>query len=204
VIVPVSGAVALVPNLGLDRVAQLEFDDPSGRARENPRGAAYGDQPGSGPRTLAASSDPANPHVYLSHEFASSLSVLTLTRDGTLQHRSTISTLPAGFRGENTGAHVAVHPNGRFVYASNRGHDSIAVFALSDDGSTLSPLQQAPSRGAWPRHFALDRLGRFLVAANQQSGSVAAFRIAADGRLEASGDVLHGLKEPTTVAVIAR
>lgn len=193
---------AWVANLGLDAIAQLTFDDRAGQLADNPAGAAFAGRPQSGPRTIAAPPDPRSPHLYVSHEFGSAISVMQIGDSGLLSEQQTQSTLPADFTGENTGSHVQVHPNGRVLYAGNRGHDSIAVFAIGVDGS-LSLLQHVSSRGQKPRHFDIDASGQWLIAANQDSGSLAAFRIGGDGRLEAFGELATGLREPTTVALIS-
>jgi 6-phosphogluconolactonase len=97
---------------------------------------------------------------------------------GRVDFRGAISTLPEGFPGEdmNTTGEVAVHPSGRFVYGSNRGHDSIAAFRVSED-RTLTRVDIYSAGGKTPRHFAIDPGGGFLLAANQESHSLVLFRI---------------------------
>jgi 6-phosphogluconolactonase (cycloisomerase 2 family) len=93
--------------------------------------------------------------------------------------RHTVSTLPAGEtvqKGYST-AEIRVHPSGRFVYGSNRGHDTIAVFSLDEDTGRLTPVQHEPTQGSTPRNFNIDPGGRWLLAANQRSHSVVVFRI---------------------------
>jgi len=197
------GGFAWVANLDLDSIAQLTFDDSTGQLADNPASAAFADRPDSGPRTIAAPPDASSPHLYVSHEFGSSISVMRVADTGTLSEQQTLSTVPPGFSGENTGSHVQVHPNGRFLYASNRGYDSIAVFAIAANG-TLALLQHAPTRGQTPRHFDIDASGEWLIVANQDSGTLAAFRIVSDGRLEPFGELMTNLLAPTTVAVIRR
>ena len=102
--------------------------------------------------------------------------------------RQAVSTLPAGFLGQSAAAEVAIHPCGRFLYVSNRGHDSIAVYAVAPTG-LLSPVDFTASGGRTPRHFALSPDGAWLVCANQDSGSLTAFRVdPGDGRLQAAGE----------------
>ena len=86
------------------------------------------------------------------------------------------STLPADFRGNNSTAEVVVHPSGQFVYGSNRGHDSIAGFAVEPDG-TLKPIGHEPTQGRTPRNFNIDPTGAYLIAANQGSNNLVVFRI---------------------------
>jgi 6-phosphogluconolactonase len=111
---------------------------------------------------------------------------------GTLNERQTISSLPPDHVGPNTGSEIAVAPSGRFVYASNRGHDSIAIFAISPDDGTLTPVGWEPTRGTIPRFFALDPSGTFLYAANQGSDTIVAFRVDGEtGGLTPSGQTIE-------------
>ena len=117
---------------------------------------------------------------------------------GTLDSLQTISLLPEGYAGDNSGAEVVVAPDDRFVYASNRGHDSIAIFAAGEHG--LSLVGHEPTRGKSPRGFALDPTGTWLLAANQRSDSIVIFRRDPDtGRLSATDQVVHS---PTPVAIV--
>jgi 6-phosphogluconolactonase len=105
---------------------------------------------------------------------------------GELKIQQEISTLPADFKGEISGAEIAVHPSGRFLYASNRGHDSIAIFAIQN--GMLKLVGHEPTQGKEPRGFAIDPTGTWLLAGNQKSDSLVLFRIDADtGLLKATG-----------------
>ena len=95
---------------------------------------------------------------------------------GAFRELQTISTLPADFQGSNTAAEVLVHPSGKFLYASNRGHNSIAVFAIDQRGM-LKPLAYVPSEGRTPRGYSIDSEGRWLIAATQDTHNIAVFRI---------------------------
>ncbi len=109
------------------------------------------------------------------------------------------STLPADYKGQNDTAEIQVHPSGKFVYGSNRGHDSIAVFAVDSKTGTLKLVEHVPTQGKTPRRFNIDPTGAFLIAANQQSNTLVAFRIdQSTGRLKPTGDVLKAF---TPVAV---
>ena len=114
----------------------------------------------------------------------------------------TESTLPAGFTGTNTGADVHVSPNGGFVYASNRGHNSIAIFSIDSQGRITSVGHQ-PTGGNTPRNFHIDPSGTFLLAANQGSGTVVVFRIGADGRLTNTGHSVN-VNAPAFVGVVTQ
>jgi 6-phosphogluconolactonase len=110
----------------------------------------------------------------------------------------TVSSLPPWFKGHNDAAEIAVSPSGKFLYASNRGSDTIAVFAIRRDGK-LTPLEYTPTQGKKPRGFAIDPAGNYLLAANQESNNLVVFRIdAKSGRLKATGQVVDS---PTPVAV---
>src|SRR5436190_1288401 len=126
--------------------------------------------------------------VFTSNEMAST--VTTLTWDGAkgaLAMLGSQSTLPEGFKGNSSTAEIQVHPNGRFLYGSNRGHDSIAVFSIAADGS-LKPVEHESTRGKTPRHFTLDPTGRWLIAGNQGSGTLSVFAVdQSTGALTPSG-----------------
>jgi 6-phosphogluconolactonase len=111
-----------------------------------------------------------------------------------------VPTLPEGFKGENTGAEIALHPTGKYLYASNRGDDSIAVFSVSDPKrGILKPVEHVPSGGKTPRQFEIDPTGHWLLAGNQGSDSIAVFSIdVSTGKLTASG-VVTGVVKPTCV-----
>ncbi len=182
---------ALVADLGTDRVVVYRFDAAQGRL-EPAAPPALVLPPGSGPRHLAFHH--SGQWVFVLNELSSQLAVAGYdARSGRLDLRQLVSTLPTGFHGENTTAEVGVHPNGRWVYASNRGHDSVAVFAFTAvPGPRLEPVQHQPTGGRTPRHFALDPAGRWLWAANQASDSVVIFRLDSDtGRLTSRGEVLQ-------------
>ena len=100
----------------------------------------------------------------------------------------TVSTLPEALSGQSSCAEIALHPSGKFLYASNRGHDSLAVFAADAKTGRLSLVEHAPTQGKTPRHFALDPTGDWLLAENQASDNVVVFRVdAKTGRLKATG-----------------
>jgi 6-phosphogluconolactonase len=176
---------ALVCDLGLDRIYAYRLD--AARARlEAAQPASTADAAGSGPRHSAFAAD--GRRVYVSHELDNTVTAFDFDpAGGALLARQALSTLPAGFRGESAAAEVALHPNGRFLYVSNRGHDSIAVFAVAASG-LLSPVDFTPAGGSIPRHFALSPDGAWLVCAHQGSGTLGAFRVdPATGRLAPSG-----------------
>jgi 6-phosphogluconolactonase (cycloisomerase 2 family) len=119
---------------------------------------------------------------------------------GALEPRQVHTTLPASYTGNNSGAEIAVAPSGRFVYGSNRGHDSIAIFAVDRSTGLLAPIGWEPTRGRTPRFFCLDPSGAQLYAANQNSDAIVSFRVdRATGRLTPTGETVK-VASPTTIA----
>ena len=176
----------LACDLGLDQVLVYRFDPakPSLVPNDPPFVSV---KPGSGPRHLAF--HPSGRFVFLSSEMGSTLTAFAYdAKRGVLKELQTLLTLPENFAGAKSGAELQVHPNGKFVYASNRGHDSIAVFAFDASEGKLTCVENQPTQGKTPRHFAIDPTGQWLLAENQDSGSVVVFHIdAKTGRLSPTG-----------------
>jgi 6-phosphogluconolactonase (cycloisomerase 2 family) len=181
-----SGERVLVCDLGLDRTFVYRLDAAAGRLVPNdpPFAPAH---PGAGPRHLAF--HPSGRVVYVINELDSTISVFGYDgATGRLEPRQVAPLLPEGWSGENIAAEVVVHPSGRFVYGSNRGHDSIALFAVEAADGRLRAIGHQPTGGRTPRHFDLDPSGRFLYAANQDSDNLVVFRVDdANGLLTATG-----------------
>ena len=169
-----TGRFAPAADLGLDKILIYKFDAAKGTLEPNdPPSASVA--PGAGPRHLAF--HPGGRFAYVINEMGGTVTAFAWDgARGTLSELQTVSTLPPDFRGENSTAEVQVHPSGRFLYGSNRGHDSIAVFAIADDGR-LKPLGHQPTQGKNPRNFGIDPTGTWLLAANQNSDSIVVFRI---------------------------
>jgi 6-phosphogluconolactonase len=173
VVVSADNHFVLVPDLGADRVVIYRFDAAKGTLTASTPAFAKA-APGAGPRHLAFSPD--GKFVYVLNELAASITAFRY-RDGSMKELRTISTLPADFAGAKSGAEIAVHPSGKFLYASNRGHDSIAVFRIDSSKGTLTAEGHAPTQGKTPRNFAIDPTGGYLLAANQDSSTVVVFAI---------------------------
>lgn len=192
------GRFLLVSDLGLDRVVIYRFDDLKGTLEANnpPFGKL---SPGAGPRHL--SFHPNGRFVYQINELNSTLTAFAYDRNhGSLREIETVSTLPQGFSGSNTTAEIKAHPDGTFIYGSNRGHDSIAVFAIKGNKGFVEPVEYVSTQGRTPRHFAIDPTGNYLFAANQDSGEIVVFGInRTTGTLAATGAVL---KVPKPVCVV--
>jgi 6-phosphogluconolactonase len=169
---------AVACDLGLDQVLIYRLDAAkSSLAPNDPPFAAI--KAGSGPRHLAF--HPSGRFVFLINEMGSSLTAFAYDAErGALKELQTLSTLPEKFAGNSACAELQVHPSGKFVYGSNRGHDSIAVFGFNPTSGQLTCLQHQSTQGKIPRHFALDPTGRWLLAENQDSDSIVIFRVDAE------------------------
>jgi 6-phosphogluconolactonase len=187
-----------VPDLGLDQVLSYRLDAAKGTLPPHDPPFTKVTQ-GSGPRHFVF--HPNGQFAYTLSEMGSLVTVFAYDRaDGTLKDLQTISTLPKDFSGTNNAAELEVHPNGRFLYASNRGHDSIAVFAIDLRANTLTLVEHVPTQGKIPRNFAIDPTGTYLLAANQNTNNIVLFRIdQKTGRLTPTGD---DLKTPSPVCLI--
>ena len=191
----------LSADLGLDEVLVYRFDAQKGTLKPN-YPAYVVVSSGAGPRHFAF--HPNGKFGYVINEMLSTITVFSYeTASGTLEVLQTLSTLPQGFKGQSSAAEVEVHPSGKFLYGSNRGHDSIAVFAINSRKGTLMPAGYAPTLGKEPRSFAIDPTGTYLFAANQNSDSIVQFRIDPNnGRLTPTGQVLE-VSSPVCVTFVA-
>ncbi len=162
----------LMDDLGTDRTMVFRVHPETAQLEAAGTGMA---DPGAGPRHLVI--DPKGRFVYVLNEMKATVTRFAWDgKQGTLRKVDTVASLPAGFHGENTAAEIAIDREGRTLYASNRGHDSIAVFRVERDGA-LRLQGNVPTGGKEPRNFVLDPTGGWLLAANQNSGNVVVFRI---------------------------
>ena len=179
---------AFAPDLGLDKILIYQLDLDRGRLVPNdqPWGRTV---PGAGPRHFDF--HPTRKYAYVINELDSTFTAYRYDESsGALRELQSISTLPEEFAGTNYCADVHVHPSGRFIYGSNRGHDSIVVCGIDQATGELTYIDCESTQGSTPRNFALDPTGAFLLAANQDSDTVVTFRIAQEtGRLEPTGFV---------------
>ena len=168
-----SNRFALAADLGVDRVFVCRLDL-EGRALRHVEGGDAVMRPGAGPRHIAF--HPTLPLVFVANELDSTVATLRFDAErGALSLLDAHSTLPAGTSGANYPADIHVAPNGRVLYVSNRGHNSIAVFSVAESTGALALDQVVPTDGDWPRNFSLDPSGRWLLVANQRSDSVVVF-----------------------------
>ncbi len=166
---------ALAADLGTDKLMLYRLDAEKATFKPNePQFVKV--TAGAGPRHVVF--HPNGRFVYLISELNSTISVFQYdAAHGTLADVQGISTLPAGFHGPNTTAEIRIDPSGRFVYGSNRGHNSIAIFAVDGESGKLKSFGHQSTHGKTPRHFAIDPTGQYLLAANQDSNNVVVFRI---------------------------
>ena len=192
---------AVSADLGLDRVFVHRFDAKTGALTPNDSPAAA-TPPGAGPRHPAFTPD--GKFAYSMNELQSTVTVFAFEAStGAMTLLQTISTLPKDYKGEKSGAEIKVSPSGKFLYTSNRGHDSIAVFAINPAKGTLTPVEHVPTQGKTPRNFALDPTGSFLIVANQDSNNLVVFRVNREtGRLTPTGHVAE-VTAPTCVTYVA-
>lgn len=185
-------------DLGTDRVGQY-----SGDRRPDAGSFRLVDElavdPGSGPRHLVF--HPERPAGFLVCELDSTIMMLGFDPDdGLLIPLGSYSTLPGDFEGESIAAEVRVHPNGRHVYVSNRGHDSIAVFGVAGDAESLEPLGHVPSGGRTPRNFAVHPSGSTMFVMNQDSDQVVAFDVDAYTGMPRPLDITYAVSQPVCLA----
>jgi 6-phosphogluconolactonase len=166
---------AFVADLGLDKVLVYRYDADKGTLSANDP-PAIDIEPGSGPRHFAF--HPSGRHAYVINELASTITAMDYDPErGVLKKIQTVSALPKGFKGDSWTAEVQVHPSGKFLYGSNRGHDSIVAFAIDPKTGELSYVGHATHNIKTPRNFAIDPTGAFLLVGSQGADSIVVFRL---------------------------
>ena len=190
---------AFAPDLGIDKVLVFSFDEKTGAIAETKFDGAKL-EPGSGPRHFGF--HPDGKFAYVINEIKQTVTAFRYNaKRGRLRTLQTLSTVPHPVDGNST-AEVLVHPTGQFLYGSNRGHNSIAMFRINKKSGKLTALGHESTRGSTPRNFGIDPTGQFLLAANQQSDNVAVFRINQDtGKLKFTGNEIK-LSKPVCVRMI--
>lgn len=187
---PGSQTLVLAADLGLDKILLYDLDPLKGSLAAHAV-PSLDLRPGSGPRHFAF--HPSAPFLYVANELDSSVTAFHYdAASAAFQEIQTLSLLPPDFKGTNGSADIHISPDGKFLYASNRGHDSLAIFAIDSASGKLTSLGTQPSGGKTPRNFSIDPSGTYLLAANQDSGSIVTFRIdKASGKLTPAGPVTH-------------
>jgi 6-phosphogluconolactonase len=192
-----SGRFIVVPDKGLDRVFLYRVDGGGKLIPGDPPSVAS--RAGAAPRHVDF--HPTLPFAYVINEIDSTIAVYRFEPEQhVLKPLQIVPTPPATYTGNNSGAEIVVAPSGRFVYGSNRGHDSIAIFAIDQTSGLLTAVGWEPTQGRTPRFFTLDPTATHLYAANQASDTVVVFRVdQASGKLAATGEKIN-VKTPTTIA----
>lgn len=193
-----SGRFVVVPDKGLDRIFVFELNPNSGKLKPSEQGSVV-TRAGSGPRHAAF--HPSLPVLWVLNELNSTVTTYDWdARQASLRAKQILSTLPADFTGENTAAEITTSHDGRYVYCSNRGHDSIAMFSVGPSTGLLTSNGWTPSGGKVPRYIGFDPTQRFLYSANEQSDVVTMFRVnTRSGRLTSSAEPVRNAS-PVTIA----
>ncbi len=192
---------AIAVDLGLDELLVYHFDAKTGSLTANHPPYAKLDA-GAGPRHLAF--HPNGKFAYVVNELQSTITAFSYDAGrGALLKLKTVTTLPKAFSGNNDTAEIHVHPSGKFLFASNRGHNSIAVFAIDSHTGALTLVDHFPTQGKTPRNFEIDPTGKLLFVANQDSNNIVVFRIDPNsGRLASTGQTLH-VPSPVSMKFVA-
>jgi 6-phosphogluconolactonase (cycloisomerase 2 family) len=183
-----AGRLVVVPDKGLDRLFVFRLDAARGTlvAAEPP---SVKTRSGAGPRHIGF--HPRLPYAYVINELDSSVAAYRIAATGALEPLQVQPSIPSSFVGDSTGAAVDVAPSGRFVYVSNRGHDSVGIFRIDESNGLLTPVGWEPTKGPTPRFIGLDPTGARLYAANQRGDAIVEFTVnAASGLLTATGRIV--------------
>lgn len=191
---------ALVADLGTDKIVVYRFDATTGKLAPNEPAFAKLN-PGSGPRHLAF--HPNGKWLYAVQELSNEVVAFKWDANkGELTQFQQVKTLPADFAGQNTAAEIAVRHDGRFLYTTNRGHDSLVVFSIDANSGELTLVQRVPSRGKVPRYFTFDPAEKWLIVSNQEGGNVAVFSVdGSSGELQPVGEPVE-LPKPMALAFL--
>ncbi len=189
-IIDLNNKYVFVPDLGVDKIFIYELDLATVKLIANDVSWARVEA-GSGPRHFTF--HPSGKYAYVINEMGSTITSFTYDETrGTLGELEMVSTLPPEFSGENYPADIHISPDGRFIYGSNRGHDSIAIFSINETNGKLGYVGHQSTLGSEPRNFALDPTGTFLLVANQDSDNIVTFLIdKRTGKLEPTGNVIE-------------
>ncbi|MEP7081006.1 MAG: lactonase family protein [Ginsengibacter sp.] len=190
-------------DLGMDKIFSYHLNKNNGNQKLTNQATAFNSRPGTGPRQMCF--HPNKKYAYLIHELKSTVAALSYDNEkGLFTEMQTIATIPENFSGENNCGGIKISEDGKYLYGSNRGHDSIVVFAVDGDNGRLSYVENVPSGGMWPREFTIDPKGNFLLAANQHSDNIASFKIdKTSGRLTNTGHHVQ-VEKPAFVQVVPR
>lgn len=187
---------AYIADLGHDKIWIFDFDAIDGKV--TPHSQPYVTlEENSGPRHMSFTKN--GNFAYSANELNSTVSTFKVSNDGSLEKIQDISSVPEDFKKENSGADVHLHPNGKFLYASNRGHNSIAIFKIDQETGKLTNIDYVPIAGETPRNFAISPYGKFLYAASQDTGNITSYSINEDtGKLKIFPEIF-AVKTPVCI-----
>jgi 6-phosphogluconolactonase len=177
---------AYICDLGMDKVLTYDIDIQNGKLS---LADSVDEVAGEGPRHFTF--HPSGKYVYVNNELGNTITVYDLGSDGSLSPKQTESTIPAGWDGVSHTADIHVSPDGKFVYVSNRGHDSIAMYSIDESTGNVTSLGNEATQGKNPRNFAITPDGKFLLAENQDSDTIVTFKREDDGTLTPTGSILN-------------
>jgi 6-phosphogluconolactonase len=166
-----SNRFVYVCDFSADEITTYAFDSGTAELKLH---STVATAPGAGPRHMAV--HPDLPLLYVINELGGTVSVFR-TEEGRLTHLQSITTLPEDFAGHNTSAEILISPDRRFVYGTNRGHESVAQFRIDPESGLLSFVSRTPTGGEHPRNLAIDTSGRFMIASNRNTDNLVVFRI---------------------------
>ncbi len=183
-------------DLGIDKVMNYQLDPSNGKLSENPNQAFLQVDPGVGPRHMIFHQN--GKYAYILNELVSSVSACTYdAKTGVLKVIETHPMLPSDFTEFSKAAAIRIHPSGKYLYGSNRGHDSIAVFEILKDGN-IKLVQSYQEGIEWPRDFNIESKGKYMVLGNQNKGEIRTFLIGKNGQITATQNTLE-ITQPTSV-----
>ena len=200
IIIDDANRFAFCADLGIDKIMIYKLDAKNGKL--TPHSSPFTSvKPGAGPRHFKI--HPNNKFAYVINELNETVIAFAFDKtQGTLKEIQTVPTLPADFTGTSYCADIHIHPSGKFLYGSNRGHDSIVVFAIDEATGKLTFVEHQATQGKWPRNFAIDPTGQILLVANQNTDNVFTFRIdQKNGKLSPTGQVAE-IPMPVCLKVI--
>jgi len=203
----IDGHGVYVADLGLDRLLTYRFDTSNGTLNGAPLSSytryknawSVPVNPGDGPRHAVFG---ANDHIYVLGEVQSAVTGIVLDYHTDIEPVQRISTIPTDYKGRNDAAEIALHPSGKWLFTSNRGHDSITVFSVDPATGKLELAGDYSTGGKEPRHFALDPTGKFLLAENQNSNSIVVFRINPESGALSQISITEGIPSPVCLTFL--
>ncbi|PTX42976.1 6-phosphogluconolactonase [Christiangramia gaetbulicola] len=190
---------AYIADLGNDKIWVYRFNIMTGKLEPHKQNAVTLEK-GAGPRHLSFAKNGS--FLYSVNELNSTVSAFAVKSDGSLDHLQNISALPDSFIQPNSAADIHIHPSGKFLYTSNRGHNSIAIFQINSDSGKLTHVDYVPVAGKTPRNFAISPYGKYLYAASQDTGNITTYKINEDtGKLKPQEPVFQ-VKTPVCLEFV--